>query len=517
VSRGALWFCGGAALLLLALGGATWALRDLQQREHDALDTVQQERAVGEALLRMDLAMLPLLAGEDLRWSPEDELPKRATSSATAFLPERPHIDPFQRRYFAIHDDDRVTTSDGSALGSLAALLRRSAPPPIPVFPPSQQNVDATSFEGRTQFQQYFNSNIAPAATVAVGQLVPSFLPAASDDGDLFLLRRNDRLGIVQGVRMDWPSLEQWLLGQVVDLLPAAHLVPIRDEARPARRLASLPVALEPGPLPAHPASPTDPLRLALLIAAWLSVLGALTAVGFALRAANGLAARRAMFVSSVTHELRTPLTTFRMYAQMLADGMVPAAAQPEYLETLRGESERLCRIVESVLLYARLEDGRGGAHRVSLTAAALLDRAVPHLQHRCAETGRVLATETGGLADAAVHVDPQTIEQILLNLVDNACKYAANGAIRVRATAGDGALLVDVQDDGPGIAADDAPGLFRPFQRGRAHATGALPGLGLGLSIARGLARAMDGELTLHATGPAGTTFRLRLPLVAP
>jgi len=512
VKRGAVWFAGGAALLLLALCAATWSLLDLQQRERDARVIVHQERTVGEALLRMDLAMLPMLTGEDLRWSPLDQLP----SASAQPIAEPPGISPFRRRCFAIHDDGTATTSDGSSLGPLAATVHQSAPPPTPAPVPQLQNVGPTTIEGRTQLQQSIARNaIAPDPVAAVGTLVPRFLSTSGGDDELFLVRRNDRLGIVQGVEADWPRLERWLLAQVRDLLPLARLVPIRGDAQPARRLASLPVALEPGPLPVHAATAGDALRGTLLLAAWLSVLGALAAVGFALRAANSLAARRAMFVSSVTHELRTPLTTFRMYAQMLADGMVPAASQPEYLETLRGESERLCRIVESVLLYARLEDGRGGAHRVRLTAAALLGRVVPHLQRRCTETGRTLATEFGPLAGAAVHVDPQTIEQILLNLVDNACKYAARGAIAVRATASGGALTVDVQDDGPGIAPDDAPGLFRPFQRGHAHAAGAVPGLGLGLSIARGLARAMDGELTLHATGPTGTTFRLRLPLV--
>ena len=75
------------------------------------------------------------------------------------------------------------------------------------------------------------------------------------------------------------------------------------------------------------------------------------------------LSERRAAFVSSVTHELRTPLTTFRMYADMLARGMVPdAERRQQYLETLRTEAERLTHLVENVLSYARLERGRGGA-----------------------------------------------------------------------------------------------------------------------------------------------------------
>ena len=90
------------------------------------------------------------------------------------------------------------------------------------------------------------------------------------------------------------------------------------------------------------------------------------------------LSERRGAFVSAVTHELRTPLTTFRMYAEMLAEGMVPSPeARQKYLETLRREADRLAHLVENVLQYARLERGRPGGRRENVTAgvAAGTDR----------------------------------------------------------------------------------------------------------------------------------------------
>src|SRR6185503_16178753 len=93
----------------------------------------------------------------------------------------------------------------------------------------------------------------------------------------------------------------------------------------------------------------TSPTRVTLAVA-WLAVAGSLAAVGLALRRTVDLSERRNRFASSVTHELRTPLTTFRLYSEMLADGMVTDAAQRQvYLDTLKSESSRLATLVENV------------------------------------------------------------------------------------------------------------------------------------------------------------------------
>ncbi len=148
--------------------------------------------------------------------------------------------------------------------------------------------------------------------------------------GERLLLARRVGRGsqtIVQGSWLDWSRLKSRLLGEVTDLLPKADLTAVNGDgaADPGRMLAGLPVRLVVGEtLAAGAVSPT--LRWALQMG-WGAVLLAVVAAAFLLQGVMTLSERRAAFVSSVTHELRTPLTTFRMYAEMLARGMVPDAS----------------------------------------------------------------------------------------------------------------------------------------------------------------------------------------------
>src|SRR5690606_34545180 len=140
------------------------------------------------------------------------------------------------------------------------------------------------------------------------------------------------------------------------------------------------------------------------------------------------LSERRAAFVSSVTHELRTPLTTFRMYAEMLSEGMITGEAERRrYLDTLRVEADRLTHLVSNVLAYARLERTSPDARMETISVEQLLDVATSRLSDRAAQKDLTISREpTDDVLDVAVQADPAAVEQILFNLVDNACKYAA-------------------------------------------------------------------------------------------
>ena len=138
---------------------------------------------------------------------------------------------------------------------------------------------------------------------------------------------RVDEGTFLQGCWLDWEFIRSDLIGSVADLLPHARLEPVRGPVgpAPARMLASLPVRLVPGRVPDAVDLAWSPVRLSLWIA-WACLALAAAAVALLLRGALALSERRGTFVSAVTHELRTPLTTFRLYTEMLDEGMVTDA-----------------------------------------------------------------------------------------------------------------------------------------------------------------------------------------------
>ncbi len=380
------------------------------------------------------------------------------------------------------------------------------------------------------------NSNLAqtandPDVPQVQGALRPIWLPDPSSVPQLLLVRsvRLDhasgtaerRADVLQAVWLDWNQLSSNLLGRVASLLPHAALRQhLRDDDASGMVLAGIPATLDPGPRPLVVIASFTPTRITLAVA-WLAVVGAAAAIGFVLRAATDLGERRGRFVSAVTHELRTPLTTFCLYSQMLADGMVTEdEPRRQYLATLQRESQRLARIVENVLCYARLSDIRAPVRTERISAVELLDRIMPALARRTAEAGMRLHLDSEAANHAAVEVDPQTVERILMNLVDNACKYAGHGpdpAIQIAASAKGPMVQIDVADHGPGIPATERARLFTEFNRGARDAASGAPGLGLGLSLARGLARELGGDLRLEQRPGFGAVFVLSLPAAHP
>ncbi len=364
--------------------------------------------------------------------------------------------------------------------------------------------------------------------SVVVGTLVP-FWSSDTGGGVELIFARSVRIGgeqYFQGFVCDWPTLRDALLEQITDLFADARLVPVhglpRDNDSAGTMMAMIPVTLEvPRPAPLT-AGFVTPARSTLAVS-WLAVLAGIAAVAVSLRASIAYGVKRSRFASAVTHELRTPLTTFRMYSEMLAEDMVTDAEQRRtYLRTLRDESGRLSAIVENVLAYARLEDGRRPARSVTTTVARVLGEVVPNLRRRALTGGLELLVEGDVDAPATLKVDVEAVGQILFNLVDNACKYAADAhdrTIHLTAEVRDTRLVLAVRDHGPGVPDIMAVTIFDAFDRGARSEGDPTPGVGLGLALARGLARDTGGDLTLRprlAGGEAavGACFELTLPL---
>ncbi|MHC4608307.1 MAG: sensor histidine kinase [Planctomycetota bacterium] len=359
--------------------------------------------------------------------------------------------------------------------------------------------------------------------SVVVGSLLPFWI-GTSDQGDRLVFTRRVQVGgqsYYQGFLCDWPRLRAELLEQIGDLFADARLVPVigapDDEEESGTMLATIPVSLEvAAPVPVA-AGALSPARLTLTLT-WLAVLATLFAVAMTLRASVAFGEKRSRFASAVTHELRTPLTTFRMYSEMLAEGMVEDTDQRQvYLETLRDESGRLSNLVENVLAYARLEEGRAPARPSPTTLGDLLEHTVGHLRQRTDAAGMSLSVENEAPQQTGLETDVEVVGQILGNLVDNACKYSAaaeDRTVHLETRVEDGALALCVRDHGPGVGPEHAKAIFQAFDRGASSKGDATPGVGLGLALARGLARDLGGDLVLDASGPEGACFKLTLPV---
>ena len=225
-------------------------------------------------------------------------------------------------------------------------------------------------------------------------------------------------------------------------------------------------------------------------------------------------AQRKTSFVSNVSHELRTPLTTIRMYAEMLAEGRVADEGKRRgYLETIVRESQRLTRLVNNVLDFGRIEMNRKRYQPADLAVDAWLGELVAQQQARAAEAGIALALRVDAGA-GSVRADRDAADQVVLNLLDNALKYAADGrAVEVEAARAGDRVAVRVLDRGPGVPARLAERVFEKFYRVDDSLTARVAGSGLGLSIARRLARDLGGDLVCRARDGCGACFEFTLP----
>ena len=495
-------------VVALALVWITHVVLDLERRELKARAETDYQQSLRQAMWRMDSWLALLLAREAARPDTEGDyvtLHFEMQQDGTLVSREPERLESYQH------------TLRPQAIHAAVAAAGRQIDTGLAATDPQ-----AWQLETQVDFDARAACNVPRPEGEAGGHQAVVWLdpPGPGEPATLAFLASADE-ALFRGFVLDWPGLRDRLLFEVRDLFPDARLERglAGQSAGPlGTRLANLPVALIVEPPPPARAAGLTPGRAALGIA-WLAALVAAVAVGITLRKSIDLSERRRRFVSAVTHELRTPLTTFQMYSEMLADGVVPTEQRRgEYLQTLKEESKRLSTMVANVLAHARLEERRGPRVAESTTLQALLSRLKPSLQRRVESTPMRLEVQNDGPAEASLVVDTEAVGQILGNLVDNAAKYA-NGTspstIHLVANAANGSLVLTVRDHGPGIAREQAAAIFEPFERGGRDPSDPVPGVGLGLALARGLARDLGGELTLESPAGGGACFRLELPTI--
>ncbi len=226
-------------------------------------------------------------------------------------------------------------------------------------------------------------------------------------------------------------------------------------------------------------------------------------------------------FVSDVSHELRTPLFVIKGSAQLYRMGALAERADvDESMHRIDREATRLTALTENLLLLAQLDDAsEGHLDRAPMDLRTLATDARDDL--RALDPSRTVdLTGPGGNGPpgpAPVHADEDRLRQIIANLVGNAAAHTPPGTpVRIGVGTADGRAELDVADEGPGMAADQAGRVFDRFyrtDRSRARSGGA--NAGLGLAIARSLARAHDGDVVLETALGKGACFRLTLPLL--
>ena len=225
----------------------------------------------------------------------------------------------------------------------------------------------------------------------------------------------------------------------------------------------------------------------------------------------------RSQFVASVSHELKTPLTAIRMYAETLAMGRTrDEDTRSEYLETIVNESERLARLVDNVLDFSKIEQGKKIYRLRPTRLEDVAGSAARAMQFPLAQQGFELHLSIQDQMPE-VEADPDAIQQAILNLLTNAMKYSGDARqIDLRLGARNGDAVIEVTDHGLGMAPEEKQHIFEKFYRAPSHESRLIAGTGLGLTLVAHIAKAHGGRVVVESSPGAGSTFSLFLPLGA-
>jgi signal transduction histidine kinase len=253
---------------------------------------------------------------------------------------------------------------------------------------------------------------------------------------------------------------------------------------------------------------------LSIIMVVLLAVTLGLAGLWRSAREQIRLAEQKDDFISAVSHELRTPLTSLRMYTEMLEKNWVKSEDKlTEYYKNMRQESERLSRLIENVLDFSRIQRGRKKyTFKIDDINKCIKD-VVKMMKPYAWQKGFSIKTELGPAGK--ISFDSDAVMQIVVNLIDNAVKYAHNAedkTIKVRTKSEDEFILIEVEDHGPGVPHHQRKKIFEQFYRSEAESTRDTTGTGLGLALVKKFAQAHNGFVEIVNAKPTGAIFRVAL-----
>ena len=223
----------------------------------------------------------------------------------------------------------------------------------------------------------------------------------------------------------------------------------------------------------------------------------------------------KSSFLGLVSHEMRTPLSTIQMNLQLLQRDRsveLPPVLRSR-LDRLANAARQLGTLVEGLLDHARIESGRLQTAAEPLDLRQLAAESVEEFQLRLPADGSV-SLRLQADAPVTIHSDPRLLKVVLDNLLANALKFTREGTVTVHAAAApEGGSTLAVQDTGMGIAPEDLDRVFLPFEQLEPLQRKSVPGVGLGLTLARQIVAALGGELRVDSRPGQGTVFTVRLP----
>jgi signal transduction histidine kinase len=272
---------------------------------------------------------------------------------------------------------------------------------------------------------------------------------------------------------------------------------------------ATVPIRIEPGAAS----------RQMLIIFAIVVVLSVTLFAGYLLwrdvHRELQLAEARSQFVSSVSHEVKTPLTAIRMFAEsMRIDEDLDRQTQVGHLDTILQETDRLNRLVDNVLDFARIEQGRKTYQMQPTSLVHVVEAAAKAMDYPMKQSGFRLSVATDGELPAVI-ADPDAIQQAIINLLSNAMKYSGESReIALDLSRENDAAAIRVADRGVGIPLEEQTRIFERFYRVKSPENEYLPGTGLGLTIAAHVIEAHGGAICVESEPGKGSTFTIRIPL---